>query len=61
VLVEGRRERRHGGTGGCYGYCRASAGCRVVQEDTRVVDGTESGGVTQLAEIFEGWELSWTN
>ncbi len=31
-------------------------GCRVDQKDTRAVDGTESGGATQLAEVFEGWE-----
>jgi hypothetical protein len=31
-------------------------GCRVVQKNTRAVDGTESGGATQLAEVFEGWK-----
>ncbi len=53
VFVEGRRKRRHGGTGGCIVTAEPPHGG---QKDTRAVDGTESGGVTQLAEVSEGWE-----
>jgi hypothetical protein len=66
VLVEGRRQRCHGGVSGCVvaveppnggtpiavGALQRS-GCRFVQEDTRPVSRNEGVGMTQLAKVLE--------